>query len=226
MSMNRQELITLIEQGKRFLESQKRLGIEWIGFRWDAAAGKSKAEILEPIRFKALACRACTLAKERRSVVWGEGSLDAPVVFVGEGPGRDEDEQGRPFVGRAGELLNKMIKAMGFQREQVYIANIVKCRPPMNRVPEPDEVAACHPFLEAQLTVIQPKVICALGRTAANNLLGIDAPMGMLRGRVFEWRGIPMVATFHPAYLLRNPSAKTDAWKDLQKVMNILGMKK
>jgi len=182
----------------------------------------SKQQLLEPVRQKALACTACRLAQERHSVVFGEGSLDARLVFVGEGPGHEEDLQGRPFVGAAGQLLTKMIEAMGLTREQVYIANVVKCRPPGNRVPEPDEIAACAPFLEAQLTTIQPKVICTLGRTAVTALLQTEAPMGFFRGKLFEWKGIPLVATYHPAYLLRNPSAKTQVWQDLQPVIKIL----
>jgi len=181
-----------------------------------------KAAGLEPIRQQALVCQACKLAKGRNSVVFGEGPLDAKLVFVGEGPGRDEDLQGRPFVGAAGKLLTKIIEAMGLRREQVYIANVVKCRPPMNRPPEPDEVIACSGYLKAQLSTIEPKIICALGRTAANALLGLEAPMNHLRGRTFEWQGIPLIVTFHPAYLLRNPSAKKDVWQDMQRALEII----
>lgn len=227
----RQELDGVIGQTRRLLKTSQDFGITMVPSSREKTAAQNetaldssgKAAALEPLRQKALSCQACKLAQGRNSVVWGEGSLDAEIVFVGEGPGRDEDMQGRPFVGRAGELLNRMIKAMGFEREQVYICNIVKCRPPMNRVPEPDEVAACHPYLEAQLTTIRPKVICALGKTAITNLLGIDAPMGKLRGTVFDWKGISLVATFHPAYLLRNPAAKTETWEDLKQVLKILG---
>ncbi|MBI3616124.1 MAG: uracil-DNA glycosylase [Candidatus Omnitrophica bacterium] len=182
----------------------------------------SKLEQLEPIRRQALVCRACRLAKERTHVVFGEGSLDAKLVFIGEGPGRSEDLQGRPFVGQAGILLTKIIQAMGLQREQVYIANVVKCRPPMNRPPEPDEVAACSGYLKAQLSTIQPKIICALGRTAATALLGSQAPMNQLRGKTFQWEGIPLIVTFHPAYLLRNPAAKPQVWEDMQRILPLL----
>lgn len=184
---------------------------------------ESKEKLIEPIRTQALVCQKCRLAKTRKSVVFGEGSLEAPVVFVGEGPGQEEDLQGRPFVGMAGNLLTKIIQAMGFQREQVYIANVVKCRPPMNRVPELDEVESCHPYLAKQLEIIQPKVICTLGKTAAQALLGMEVPISRVRGQVFHWKNIPVVVTYHPAYLLRNPSAKTLVWQDMKKALEILG---
>ncbi len=186
----------------------------------EARTGKEAA--LEPVRLQALSCTLCRLCKGRHSVVFGEGSLDAPIVFVGEGPGRDEDLQGRPFVGAAGQLLTRMIEAMKFKREQLYIANVVKCRPPQNRPPEPDEIAACHPYLVAQLTTIRPRVIVALGRTAAAALLKTTASMSALRGREFDWNGIPLIVTFHPAYLLRNPAAKKEVWEDLKRVLALL----
>ena len=219
-----QELLSALRQSRQLLEGLMAFGLTTVPGKKPARSAPmiSKQQILEPIRQKALACTACRLAKSRHSVVFGEGSLDAQLVFVGEGPGRDEDAQGRPFVGMAGQLLTKMIQAMGMQREEVYIANVVKCRPPENRVPEPDEIAACSPFLEAQLTTIQPKVICTLGRTAVTSLLQTEAPMGFFRGKSFEWKGIPVVATYHPAYLLRNPAAKPQTWEDLQQVIRIL----
>ncbi len=186
---------------------------------------RSKVQCLEPIRQKALSCRSCPLHKTRNTVVFGEGSLSAPIVFVGEGPGREEDLQGRPFVGAAGNLLTKIIQAMGFERRQVYIANTVKCRPPMNRPPEPEELSACRGYLEAQLNTIRPRIICAMGRTAANALLETQAPMSALRGRELVWGKIPLVITFHPAYLLRNPSAKKDVWEDMQGILKRLGRK-
>lgn len=185
-----------------------------------ARAGKQAQ--LGPVRQQALGCRLCKLCNGRKHVVFGDGSLDAPIVFVGEGPGRDEDLQGLPFVGAAGQLLNRIIVAMKLTRPQVYICNVVKCRPPNNRPPEQDEIAACMPYLEQQLAVIRPQVICALGKTAAAALLETGAPMGALRGRVFERKGIPLVVTYHPAYLLRNPAAKKDLWEDMQKVMALL----
>ncbi len=181
-----------------------------------------KERMLEPIRGKALVCLDCRLCKTRNKVVFGEGSLDAELVFVGEGPGRDEDEQGRPFVGAAGKLLDKIIQAMKMSREEVYICNIVKCRPPQNRPPEPDEIAACGKYLERQLLTIRPKVICALGKTAASALLETAAPMGALRGRTLAWKEIPLIVTYHPAYLLRNPAAKKDVWEDMQIVLRLL----
>ena len=183
---------------------------------------REKSSRLEPIRQKALVCRACRLCEGRTRVVFGEGNLDASLVFVGEGPGRDEDEQGRPFVGAAGQLLTKIIQAMGLAREEVYIANVVKCRPPNNRPPEPDEIAACKEYLDHQLSTIAPRIICAMGKTAAGALLETEAPMSALRGRVFDWKGIRLVVTYHPAYLLRNPSAKKLVWEDMQKVMDLL----
>lgn len=167
-------------------------------------------------------CRLCKLCQGRKNVVFGDGSLDAELVFIGEGPGRDEDAQGLPFVGAAGQLLNKIIDAMKMRREEVYICNIVKCRPPNNRPPEPDEIAACMPYLEQQLSVIHPKVICAMGKTAASALLETESPMGALRGRTFERNGIPLIVTYHPAYLLRNPAAKKDVWEDMKKVLALL----
>ena len=148
--------------------------------------------------------------------------MDAELVFIGEGPGRDEDLSGRPFVGAAGKLLTKIIEAMKMKREQVYICNVVKCRPPGNRPPEPDEIAACSGYLKAQLTTINPKIICVMGKTAVTALLGTTAPMGQLRGHLLEWEGIPVIVTYHPAYLLRNPPAKKDVWADMKKILAFL----
>jgi len=169
-------------------------------------------------------CRACALCPTRTNTVPGEGDPKAELLFVGEGPGADEDAQGRPFVGKAGDLLTKMIEAMGFRRDQVFIANVVKCRPPGNRVPEPAEAAACLPFLHRQIAAIRPKVICTLGNTPLRALMG-DDKLGItrLRGQRLEWRGIPLIPTFHPAYLLRNPPAKKPCWEDLKAVLALLG---
>jgi len=161
----------------------------------------------------------------RKTIVFGEGDPDAELMFVGEGPGADEDEQGRPFVGRAGQLLNKMIEAMGLKREQVYIANVVKCRPPGNRTPEREEIETCSPFLLRQIAVIQPKAVVALGAVAARCLLGLNEPMARLRGRWFDFRGTRLAVTYHPAFLLRDPRQKKETWKDLQRVMEYLGLK-
>jgi len=177
---------------------------------------------LAPIREAALACTKCRLCKERTHVVFGDGSLDAQLLFVGEGPGRDEDAQGIPFVGAAGKLLNKILDAMKLRREDIYICNVVKCRPPQNRLPEPDEIQACWGYLKAQMETIRPKVICCLGKTAAATLLQTKAPMSKLRGSDWAWEGIPLIVTYHPAYLLRNPLAKGDVWIDMQRAMALL----
>jgi uracil-DNA glycosylase family 4 len=169
-------------------------------------------------------CTRCKLHKARTKIVFGVGNPKAEVVFVGEGPGRDEDEQGEPFVGRAGKLLTQMIEAMSLRREDVYICNVVKCRPPENRLPERDEIATCSPFLMRQLAVIQPKVICCLGSCAAQTLLQTSQGISRFRGEWFDFRGSKLIATYHPAYLLRNPNAKGEVWKDLQKVMALLGL--
>jgi uracil-DNA glycosylase len=186
---------------------------------------KVKGDTLERIRADIGDCKRCRLCEERNKIVFGSGNAKAELVFVGEGPGRDEDLQGLPFVGRAGKLLTQMIEAMGLTRDKVYIANVVKCRPPNNRPPEKDEVATCIPFLLRQLEVIHPKVIVCLGSTAAQNLLGTMKSISHFRGQWCDFRGMQLMATYHPAYLLRNPAAKGDVWKDLQKVMAVLGLK-
>ena len=168
-------------------------------------------------------CARCKLGPGRTKLVFGVGNPAAELMFVGEGPGEDEDRQGEPFVGRAGQLLTKMIEAMGFQRSDVYIANVVKCRPPGNRNPEPDEIEACEPFLRAQIAAVQPKVIVALGKFAAQTLIRDTSPISRLRGRWFEYGGVRLMPTFHPAYLLRSPNEKGKAWEDLQLVMKELG---
>ena len=169
-------------------------------------------------------CMRCKLHKARTQIVFGVGNPKAQLVFVGEGPGRDEDIQGEPFVGRAGKLLTQMIEAMGLRRPDVYICNVVKCRPPENRLPENDEITACSPFLLRQLGVIQPKVICCLGACSAQTLLQTNQGISRFRGEWFDYRGSKLIATYHPAYLLRNPAAKSEVWKDLQKVMAVLGL--
>jgi DNA polymerase len=169
-------------------------------------------------------CTRCKLATlGRRQIVFGVGNPDADLMFVGEAPGADEDIQGEPFVGRAGQLLTKMIQAMGFAREEVYIANVVKCRPPENRNPEPDEIESCEPFLFQQIETIKPKVIIALGAFAARTLLRTQEPISRLRGRVFEYHGAQLVPTFHPSFLLRSPGQKKFAWDDLKKALALMG---
>jgi uracil-DNA glycosylase len=169
-------------------------------------------------------CTRCKLHKGRHKIVFGDGSPKADLVFIGEGPGADEDAQGLPFVGRAGKLLTQMIEAMGLQRKDVYICNVVKCRPPQNRAPEPDEVETCSPYLIRQIDVINPKVLVCLGAVAAKTLLETNRGITQFRGQWLEWRGRKLIATYHPAYLLRNPNAKGEVWKDLQKVMAELGL--
>ena len=194
------------------------------------------AKALKIIREDLGDCTRCVLHKQgRKQIVFGVGNPKAELMFVGEGPGADEDEQGEPFVGRAGQLLNNMIKAMGITREQVYIANIVKCRPPGNRTPEREECDTCSPFLMRQIAVIKPKVVVALGAVAAKTLLAMNASMMQLRGRFYDfkpagarnpdWDGCRLAVTYHPAFLLRDPRQKGEAWKDLQMVMNELGLK-
>jgi DNA polymerase len=180
---------------------------------------------LEAVRELIGDCRRCRLAKGRNKLVFADGDPNAQLMFVGEGPGADEDAQGLPFVGRAGQLLNNMIAAMGLKREQVYIANIVKCRPPQNRKPEPDEANTCTPFLERQIEIVRPRVLVALGATAATYLLGMRGSISSMRGRIHDYRGIQTIVTYHPAFLLRDPNQKKEAWKDLQIAMAALGLK-
>ena len=189
-----------------------------------AASPLLPASDLATIAAEIARCTACGLCSTRIKTVPGEGHATAEIVFVGEGPGADEDAQGRPFVGKAGELLTRMIEAMGFPRSDVYICNVVKCRPPGNRTPEPAEVAACLGYLHRQLAAIKPKVICTLGNTPLRALMGDDT-LGItrLRGQRLDYRGIPLIPTFHPAYLLRNPPAKKPCWDDLKTVLGVLG---
>ena len=180
-------------------------------------------DALRAIRSDLGDCTRCKLHGGRTHLVFGVGDPAAQLMFVGEGPGADEDQQGEPFVGRAGQLLTKMIEAMGFARSDVYIANVVKCRPPGNRDPEPDEIEACEPFLKSQIAAIQPRVIVALGRFAVQTLLHDATPISRLRGKWREYEGVKLMPTFHPAYLLRSPAEKKPAWEDLQQVMKEFG---
>jgi uracil-DNA glycosylase family 4 len=189
-------------------------------------APEKREAALRAIREEIGDCKRCPLAfAGRHTIVFGEGDPNARLMFVGEGPGADEDMQGRPFVGRAGQLLNNMITAMGLEREQVYIANIVKCRPPQNRTPEPEEANTCTQFLFQQIGVIRPEILVALGATAATYLLGGKASLSSLRGRIHQARGSKLIVTYHPAYLLRDPRQKKEAWADLQMAMAELGLK-
>jgi uracil-DNA glycosylase len=184
---------------------------------------RNATEALAAIRADIGDCTRCKLHMlGRKQIVFGVGNPQADLMFVGEAPGADEDDQGIPFVGRAGQLLTKIIEAIDLRRDDVYIANIIKCRPPQNRNPEPDEVASCEPFLFRQVDVIEPKVIVALGKYAAQTLLRTDSPISRLRGRVFDYRGAKLIPTFHPAYLLRNPSSKREVWEDMKLVRSLL----
>ena len=186
------------------------------------AVSSSSLQTLEAVREDLGECTRCKLHRGRTNLVFGVGSPTADLVFVGEAPGRDEDRQGIPFVGRAGQLLTRIIAAIGLSREEVYIANVIKCRPPDNRNPEPDEVAACQPFLFRQIDVIQPRVVVALGSFAIRTLLKTDGAISRLRGRAFDYRGAKLIPTFHPAYLLRSPERKRDVWEDMKRVRALL----
>lgn len=220
------EVFNLVEMLKMRLTLLKETGLTYIP-KNSEEEGKMNGAInlvnasdgLENLRNEIGDCQRCKLCRHRTNIVFGSGSENASLVFVGEGPGAEEDKQGLPFVGRAGQLLTKMIIAMGFSRESVYICNVVKCRPPENRDPEADEIASCEPFLQKQLGIIKPKVIVGLGRYACQTLLKTTTPMAKLRGQWQEYDGIQFMPTFHPAYLLRNPPAKKEVWEDLQKVM-------
>jgi uracil-DNA glycosylase len=182
-------------------------------------------DALDKLRREVAACTRCQeLACTRTQTVFGVGNAHARLCFLGEAPGADEDRQGEPFVGRAGQLLNKIIEACTLRREDVYILNILKCRPPGNRNPDPVEAANCRPFLDRQLALIKPEFICCLGAVAAKNLLSTESPIGKLRGRAFDYGGAKVVCTYHPAYLLRNPSAKRETWEDMQMLMGLMGI--
>lgn len=210
-----------IVRGLRYhLEEEKSLGFNgWPQGSW-RPPGKTPSfpSSLEATRSELGECRRCKLHLHRTQIVFGTGNPEAKLIFVGEAPGREEDLQGEPFVGQAGQLLNKIIQAIQLRREDVYIANIIKCRPPENRNPEPDEVAACEPFLIKQLQAIGPKLICALGTFAAQTLLKSAEKISSLRGRFHEYQGIPLMPTYHPAFLLRNPNHKREVWEDMKKI--------
>ncbi|HSW37998.1 MAG TPA: uracil-DNA glycosylase [Acidobacteriota bacterium] len=197
------------------------LGVRWINL---PSPGKEPLphESLDDVREDLGDCRRCKLARERRNIVFGSGNSGAELMFVGEAPGAEEDAQGLPFVGRAGQLLTKIIESIGIRREEVYIGNILKCRPPGNRNPEPDEIAACEPFLFRQIQAVNPSVICALGAFGSQTLLQTTETIGRLRGRLLDYRGTKLMATFHPAYLLRNPIEKRKVWEDMSIIRDYL----
>lgn len=208
---------------KEHMEEFQKTGITYL--KKNENLGMDAAKELNGLSQNLMNCQLCKLCSTRTNIVFGTGNPKAELVFVGEAPGRDEDLAGEPFVGRAGQLLTKMIEAMGINRTDVYICNVVKCRPPENRNPEPDEVNACQPFLKQQLSFIKPKVIVGLGRYACQTLLGSETTMSAIRGTWHKYDGIDFMPTFHPAYLLRNPPAKKFVWEDLQAVMTRLGLK-
>lgn len=185
----------------------------------DFPASALKESALKALREEIGDCQRCKLSRNRKNIVFGEGSAEAKIMFIGEGPGRDEDIQARPFVGEAGKLLTSLIIKLGQKREEMYIANIVKCRPPNNREPEEEEIMTCRPFVEKQIEIIQPRVIVSLGKVATHALLKIRTPISRVRGNIFEYHGIPLMPTFHPAYLLRNRKDKWLTWDDMKKVM-------
>ena len=244
------ELRELTACFRTHLEARQRWGVVGVSARPSPVAAKSEAPVVDddPLRplptpppvlydegqvlhsargLNALRgeigdCQRCKLAKTRRHIVFGTGSAEANLMFVGEAPGADEDAQGEPFVGAAGQLLTKMIKAMGYERSEVYICNILKCRPPQNRNPEADEIEACEQFLRTQIAVVQPRVIVALGKFAAHFLCGETTPITRLRGNLRTYHEIPVMPTYHPAFLLRDESRKGEAWADLKQVMAML----
>lgn len=183
-----------------------------------------KEAALKALRDEIGDCTRCKLSARRKNIVFGEGSHDAVLMFIGEAPGREEDIQARPFVGDAGKLLTRLVEKMGFRREDVYIGNIVKCRPPLNRDPEEDEIGTCIQFIRKQVEIIAPKIIVSLGRISAQTLIGTKIPISRLRGTFYEYQGTPLMATFHPAYLLRNPKEKWAVWEDATKVLERLGL--
>lgn len=219
------EIIEIAQEMGSYLHWLQEEGIDlWKHAPLNPKAPLSEPLTLEQIRAELGDCQRCKLAPSRTNLVFGVGNAKAELMFVGEGPGADEDLQGEPFVGKAGQLLTKMIGAMGLSRERVYIANIIKCRPPKNRNPEPAEIAACRPFLSQQISAVRPKIICALGTFSAQTLLNTQARISDLRGRFHDLNGVQVLPTFHPAYLLRNPDEKKRVWEDLQMIMAALNL--
>ncbi|MEK6690487.1 MAG: uracil-DNA glycosylase [Nitrospirota bacterium] len=228
----REELLSIIKDLKRYLYYLKEIGIDYIPVNASPLTERSlissklsPEKSLQILRKEIGDCRKCKLYQGRTQIVFGVGNPKSEIVFVGEGPGRDEDLQGEPFVGDAGQLLTKIIESMGLKRQDVYIANVVKCRPPNNRNPESDEIESCEPFLLRQLEIIKPKIICALGTFAAQTLLITKEKISSLRGNFYYYHDIKVMPTFHPAYLLRNPGDKKLVWEDMKKVMKELNLK-
>jgi DNA polymerase len=214
----------LISDLKSYLEYLKGIGIVSLPVSENIPpkAARSKTLTLAEVRKELGDCKRCKLHRTRKTIVFGEGNEKATLMFIGEGPGYDEDVQGRPFVGRAGQLLTKIIESINLSREEVYIANIIKCRPPQNRNPEPDEIESCSPFLMKQISSVQIKIICALGTFSAQTLLKTDAKITALRGKLYDLQGIKVIPTYHPAFLLRNPERKREVWEDMKKIAELL----
>ena len=210
----------MISDLKTYLEYLKGMGISSLASSESKSGNTVRSGVLTlaEVREEIGDCKRCKLHRARKTIVFGEGNEKARLMFIGEGPGYDEDVQGRPFVGRAGQLLTKIIQSINLPREEVYITNIVKCRPPQNRNPEPDEIQSCHPFLMMQIRVIQPDIICALGTFSAQTLLKTDTKITALRGRLYDLEGIKVIPTYHPAFLLRNPERKREVWEDMKKI--------
>ncbi len=232
----RDELAADLVAHGRFLAGLDAVGVVWppkgaaaqptLAQPVEAAGvmGEDRAGALAAVRAELGDCQRCRLAGGRKTIVFGQGNPEAELMFIGEGPGADEDEQGLAFVGRAGQLLTDIIeKGMKLRRADVWIGNVIKCRPPQNRNPEPDEILACQPFLEAQIRAIRPRVLVGLGKFGAHWLLKTAEPITRLRGRVGYYEGIPVMPTYHPAYLLRNPAGKKDVWEDMKEVLRLLG---
>jgi len=215
------KVLEIIAHLKSYLDYLREMGVEGFpssGRKSENSFSSPTPQTLEEVQKELGDCRRCKLHRTRRTIVFGEGDEKATLMFIGEGPGYDEDLQGRPFVGKAGQLLTKIIQSIHLQREEVYIANIIKCRPPQNRNPEPDEIESCYPFLMKQIQAIRPKIICALGTFAAQTLLNTNAKITGLRGRVFDFTGIKVFPTYHPAFLLRNPERKREVWEDVKQI--------
>jgi uracil-DNA glycosylase family 4 len=226
------ELGEIISQTREYLEFYRELGLTEIGgslrtgaMEEQIVAEPSRAVALNVIRDDIGDCKRCRLCEQRTNIVFGEGNPNAELMFVGEGPGADEDRQGRPFVGKSGQLLTKIIESIGYKREDCYIANVVKCRPPENRTPQPDEIATCEGFLFRQIAIIQPKVIVALGLPSAQTLLKTKRSISSMRGQFQDFQGAKLMPTFHPAYLLRSPDKKREVWEDMKKVRDYLAGK-
>jgi len=216
-----EETVEVIRDLREYLNVLTETGVEGMPF----SNIDDRENMLKRLRETIGDCRRCKLWKGRKNIVFGSGNPHAKLMFIGEGPGEEEDLQGLPFVGRAGELLTRMIEAMGLRRDDVYIANIVKCRPPKNRAPEEDEIQSCHPFLSEQIRIVDPEVICTLGATATQTILKTKSKISKLRGEIYQWDNRKVVPTFHPSYLLRNPGDKRLAWNDLKLIMKVLGLK-